>query len=119
MSYPYYYWGGSPFYNYGYFPFVPKPYVASDVRKFAFTDSLHNTNYVYANNDLSKSSNENSSKDSELEQKKRNEEKPLFDLMGIKIFSDDLLLLGVLYFLYSEEVRDPELFIAILLLLIS
>lgn len=46
-------------------------------------------------------------------------DKPIFDFFGIRLFSDDLLLLAILYFLYSEGVNDPELFIALLLLLIS
>lgn len=52
-------------------------------------------------------------------QNDRCDEKPIFDLFGIRLFSDDLLILAVLYFLYSEGVKDPELFIALILLLIS
>lgn len=43
----------------------------------------------------------------------------LFDLFGLKIYSDDVLLVSILYFLYSEEVKDDGLFIVLILLLIS
>ena len=47
------------------------------------------------------------------------DEKPIFDFFGIHVFSDDLLIIAILFFLYSEGVQDPELFIALVLLLIS
>lgn len=53
------------------------------------------------------------------QQNDRCDEKPIFDFLGIRLFSDDLLILAILYFLYSEGVKDPELFIALILLLIS
>ena len=30
----------------------------------------------------------------------------LFDLFGLKIYSDDVLLVSLIYFLYSENVKD-------------
>ena len=43
----------------------------------------------------------------------------LFDLFGLKIFSDDILLVSLIYFLYSEGVKDDGLFIVLILLLLS
>ena len=43
----------------------------------------------------------------------------LFDLFGLKIYSDDVLLVSLIYFLYSEEVQDDGLFIVLILLLLS
>lgn len=43
----------------------------------------------------------------------------LFEFFGIKIFSDDILILSLLYFLYIEGIKDDGLFIALLLLLIN
>ncbi len=43
----------------------------------------------------------------------------LFDLFGLKIFSDDVLLVSLIYFLYSEGVKDDGLFIVLILLLLS
>ena len=42
-----------------------------------------------------------------------------FDLFGIKLYFDDVLILSLLFFLYNEEVKDEGLFLALLLLLIS
>lgn len=43
----------------------------------------------------------------------------LFDLFGLKIFFDDALIVSLLFFLYTEGVKDDMLFIVLLLLLIS
>ena len=43
----------------------------------------------------------------------------MFDLFGLKIYSDDILLISLIYFLYSEGVKDDGLFLVLLLLLLS
>lgn len=43
----------------------------------------------------------------------------LFDLFGLKLYFDDILILSLLFFLYTEGVKDEMLFISLLLLLIS
>ena len=43
----------------------------------------------------------------------------LFDLFGLKIYSDDVLLVSLIYFLYSEGVKDDGLFLVLILLLLS
>ena len=43
----------------------------------------------------------------------------LFDLFGLKIYYDDVLLVSLIYFLYSEGVKDDGLFIVLILLLLS
>ncbi len=47
------------------------------------------------------------------------EDKPIFEILGIRLYSDDLILLALLFFLYKEEVKDPSLFISLILLLLS
>lgn len=42
-----------------------------------------------------------------------------FDLFGIKLYFDDVLILSLIFFLYKEEVKDEGLFLALVLLLIS
>lgn len=52
--------------------------------------------------------------------KKNNEvDSPLFELFGFKLYFDDILLLGLLFVLYSEGVDDMNLYIALVLLLLS
>ena len=42
-----------------------------------------------------------------------------FDIFGIRLYFDDILILCLLFFLYQEEVNDQFLFMALLLLLLS
>ena len=42
-----------------------------------------------------------------------------FDFFGVKLYSDDLLILFLLFFLYNEDVKDMYLYIALILLLLS
>ena len=44
---------------------------------------------------------------------------PILEIMGIKLFLDDIIILGILFLLYKEEVKDEMLFIALILLLLS
>lgn len=46
-------------------------------------------------------------------------DKPILNFMGIKLFLDDIIILGILFLLYKEEVKDEMLFIALILLLLS
>lgn len=46
-------------------------------------------------------------------------EKPLFELFGIKLYFDDVLLICLIFFLYQEGVQDQYLFISLILLLLS
>ena len=42
-----------------------------------------------------------------------------FEVFGLKLFFDDVLLICLLFFLYEEGVKDQELFISLVLLLLS
>lgn len=48
-----------------------------------------------------------------------NTEKPIIEILGIQLYQDDLIILGLLFFLYKEEVKDESLFISLILLLLS
>ena len=45
--------------------------------------------------------------------------KPIFEFNGLKLYSDDLLILALIYFLYKEEIKDTLLFIALFSLLFN
>lgn len=45
--------------------------------------------------------------------------KPIFNIMGINFYFDDILILCIIFFLYSEHVNDPYLFIILILLLLN
>lgn len=48
-----------------------------------------------------------------------NIEKPVLDILGIKLYQDDLIIFALLFILYKENVKDEMLFICLILLLIS
>ena len=41
------------------------------------------------------------------------------NFFGINFYTDDLLILAILFFLYSQKVNDKFLYIALILLLIN
>ena len=43
----------------------------------------------------------------------------IFEIFGIKLHFDDILLICLIFFLYNEGVKDEFLFIALILLLLS
>lgn len=47
------------------------------------------------------------------------EEPPIFEIFGIKLYFDDILLVCLIFFLYQEGVKDQSLFISLILLLLS
>ena len=67
----------------------------------------------------SNSSNEDNRNLNQKNKSNKNNNDYLFDLFGLKIFSDDILLVSLIYFLYSEGVKDDSLFIVLILLLLS
>ena len=48
-----------------------------------------------------------------------NTDQAIFELFGISLYLDDIIILGLLYFLYQEEVKDDMLFLCLILLLLS
>lgn len=47
------------------------------------------------------------------------DDREFFEIFGIRLYFDDILILCLLYFLYKEDVHDEMLFLALILLLIS
>lgn len=66
--------------------------------------NTHNNNNVVSDNET-RSTNAN--------------EAPMFEILGIKLYFDDILLVCLLLFLYEEGADDPWLFISLILLLLS
>lgn len=49
----------------------------------------------------------------------RKDSNEVFEIFGIKLHFDDILLICLIFFLYSEGVKDDYLFISLILLLLS
>lgn len=83
----------------------------------------------YYKNDLQLSESENKEKDSITNSSKvsnttnsrfdSNSEQAIFEIFGIKLYLDDLIILGILFFLYQQNVQDEMLYIILFLLLLS
>ena len=54
-------------------------------------------------------------KDSELPESSES----FFEFFGLKLYLDDIIIICILFVLYSEKVDDIELFICLILLLLS
>ena len=52
-------------------------------------------------------------------EKVSNDSDYFFEIFGLKLYFDDVLIICILFFLYTEEVHDEELFLCLILLLIS
>lgn len=118
-----------PYYNNRRFP-TPYPYTPSEFNRLNFENSQSKNYNSYKNNSenlpASSTENEITTQDSQnrIFESKKNKSNNfdndfLFDLFGLKIYTDDVLLVSLIYFLYSEGVKDEGLFIVLILLLLS
>lgn len=48
-----------------------------------------------------------------------NEDEPIVEILGLRLYLDDLIIIGILFLLYKEDVQDEMLFLALILLLIT
>ena len=48
-----------------------------------------------------------------------NSNNEFIEILGIKLFTDDIIIICLIIFLYNEGVKDQFLFIALILLLLS
>ena len=46
-------------------------------------------------------------------------ENPIFEILGIQLYLDDIIILGLLFFLYQEGVQDEMLYISLILFLLG
>ena len=86
-------------------------------------DKTENSNYD--NNDKSSSRQNKSSRYSGFDPIhfqnpfSMNSEEPIIEILGISLYLDDIIILGLLFFLYQEGVKDYMLFLALIMLLLS
>lgn len=77
------------------------------------------------NEDINKKMQYEKSKNSDDEKIYKTQNKPLysstpiFELFGIQLYFDDILLISLIFFLYNEGVQDQFLLITLILLLLS
>ena len=111
------------FYNNYYGNYYNKPYPrpvntpANSTGNGDFQKPVHSDNFDKkdVNSDNSEFKQKNNSK-SEVDDTQSNY---FFELFGLKLYFDDILLICLIFFLYQEGVKDDELFISLVLLLLS
>ena len=113
------------------YPFFYNPGYPSYYNRYnhtQFNKSNINTDYTRANaKSIPQENNQKSSENIHIENiddkknnsKKQSPENYFFELFGLKLYFDDILLICLIFFLYQEGVKDDELFISLILLLLS
>lgn len=81
------------------------------------SDIFKDKNQTYEKSNERNYKNENSKKHQIKFENKYDEN--FFEILGIKLYSDDILLLCLIFFLYKEGVQDEYLFISLIMLLLS
>ena len=105
------------------FPYFGFPYSYS---YYNYPNKLYNTNIlkeqkntgindsIESNNTSTSSNISNGNRDS-----KSDSDQAIFEILGIKLYLDDIIILCILFFLYKEDVKDEMLYIILFLLLFS
>lgn len=95
---------------------------ASDSRGNLQFNSMQNSNFGNSNNmHCVSKNNKNNFLNLLNANKKQNpdEDSEILNIFGISLYTDDILIIGLLIFLYIEEIDDPYLFVCLILLLLS
>lgn len=80
----------------------------------------HTTNNVNGNPTINnKLIRDNKKNFNERNKIKQDSDDTIFEIFGIKLHFDDILLICLIFFLYNEGVKDESLFITLILLLLS
>ena len=103
-------------------PFNFPPFYNNNFRRPSYTNSSNYSQSQYNNitsyqSDINKNSKTLSSKKEDSENNESSES--FFEIFGLKLHFDDILIICLLFILYSEKVQDDELFICLILLLLA
>ena len=107
-------------------PFYP-PFNLPFFSNYRFLYNNYNSNKSSKNNTINSynySNHNNNSNSYEYKEKKVSTDaietpETFFEIFGLKMYFDDILIICILYFLYTEKIKDEELFICLILLLLS
>lgn len=99
--------------NFPFYPHFPSKSYRSYPHKFN-KSPIRKPNYTSEHSAKANALKENNHKNAE-----NTDDEKFFEILGIKLYSDDILLLCLIFFLYKEGVQDEYLFIALIMLLLS
>lgn len=92
------------FYNPSFYDYYRPPYFNTATKN----DNIEKNSIT----NLEKTSNTINSNLTEIDQ-------PVINILNIKLYFDDLIILGLLFFLYQQDVKDEMLYIILFLLLFN
>ncbi len=101
------------------FPFFFNPNYYNSFGNYKINQNKANSNQKDTNNNNSTYKIKNDLESTKKNNSKSNTDNYFFELFGLKLYFDDVLLICLIFFLYDEGVRDNELFISLILLLLS
>ena len=104
-------------YRYGFYPPYRFPPFYYRNHNYNRQSRLNHANYEKKMEKKENFNKEDSQK--RISQSAQSFDNPVFEIFGIKLFFDDILLISLIFFLYNEGVQDTYLFIALILLLLS
>ncbi len=99
---------------------IPFPFFYNNYR---YPNTLNNR--IHYNNSSFKTTEYKANNNNfKIEDKKKTSEsldasEAFFELFGLKLYFDDVLIICILFFLYTEKVKNDELFICLILLLLT
>ena len=109
--FPYYY--SRPFNNYA------SPCTNSNILHHLNNINFSNSNSTNISNNITGRQGNKEKKYSERESHKDSSTEYFFELFGIHLFFDDILIIFLLFFLYTEKVKDDGLFMCLIMLLLT
>ncbi len=129
FNFPYF---GYPYHN-PYYKYYRSPSNYVNIQKNAYTSKLTETSEensttsqnsidnkaIYKEENFENDYKENVQRACNSLDNNNESDKPIFELFGIKLYSDDLIILAVLFLLYEQNVKDEMLYIILFLLLFS
>ena len=129
FNFPYF---GYPYHN-PYYKYYRSPNSYVNIQKNAYTSKLTETSEensttsqnsidnkaIYKEENFENEYKENVQRACNSLDNNNESDKPIFELFGIKLYSDDLIILAVLFLLYEQNVKDEMLYIILFLLLFS
>ena len=85
--------------------------------RYFYNKSMHLMNNTLNNANLNNSQNSGISKEKVSEYDENSE--AFFEILGLKLYFDDILIICILFFLYTENVQNEGLFICLIMLLLT
>ena len=92
---------------------------------FLYNSHLHNQSYYNTIKkttpvpNITKTINNRNDYTTKKNNSKKQNDNYFFELFGLKLYSDDILLMSLIFFLYQEGIKDDELFLSLILLLLT